>query len=109
MVEGILHSLLAAPPQGNGFGPTRTDIGTGQRVQELSFSGIPTVGYQVNFHETGLIFVPIRKSAYRDGLLEQGAGFGGRETMGGPESDRVQAAVYGGAAHSQKQMLYFWR
>ena len=81
-MEGILNSLLAASAQGNGFGPTGTDIGAGQSIQELSFGGIPAVGYQVEFHETGLIFVPIRESAHRDGLLEQSPRFGGREAMG---------------------------
>ena len=102
-LDGFRDGLPRAVRQGRNIGPARTMVGTGQRIQELSFGGVPAVCHQVNFQEPRSFFVPFRNGAYGNEGFEQAARFGGTQAMAGLDADRTQAAINAGRTDFQEQ------
>ena len=97
------NRLLAAPAQSNWLGPASTQVSTGQGIQELSGGSVSTMSHQVNFQESGFIFVPRSVGAHRDVLFEQAAWFGGTQPMRMVEAGWRKTTIDTGTADTQKQ------
>lgn len=68
--------FLAFIGQGYSFCPAGLDIHDVERMQELSCCGLTAMSHKVHLNEARSLLVPIGEGADRDGVFEQGAGFG---------------------------------
>jgi hypothetical protein len=76
-------------------------------LQEIIQRIFAAVGHQIQFQETGFVLVPFGPSVDRNGLFEQAAGLGGRQTTTSFKACRSETAIDGRTAHRQQQAFGF--
>jgi hypothetical protein len=80
-MDGFGNSLLRAVQQRGDICPAGGNVSTGQSVQILPFCGVSAVRNQVNFHESGLFFIPFCESLNWNEVFEQATWLGSTQAM----------------------------
>src|SRR5579862_4320855 len=97
------HGPLSSVGESDALGPSGSDIGRGERVEELARRRVSTVGDQVDLQETRQGVLPVGEGVQRDLLSQEGSRLGGGEALLGLASQPPEQSV--GSGHAQRQEL----
>jgi len=96
----LTHRQLTFAPHRKAFRPAAGYIHGTERIQVKALGTLTTMSYQVCFHETRLVLLPVGKGPDGYGILEQAPCPGGAQWLSASQSATgSQQPVDGGRAH----------